>query len=91
MLYFDGIIKIEEFGFDNILIDEKLYENVLVYNISYITLIGVRSHITEVISRNSAKMKVDPCDRLKTLNLHYVIIFIKFLIKIKVITTTIYF
>ena len=41
MLYFDGIIKIEEFGFDNILIDEKLYENVLVYNISYITLIGV--------------------------------------------------
>ena len=41
MFCFDDIIKTEEFGFDDILIDEKLYENVLVYNISYITLIGV--------------------------------------------------
>ena len=32
-------IKIEDFDFDNILIDEKSYENVLFYNISYKTLI----------------------------------------------------
>ena len=33
--YFDDIIKIEDFNLDNILIDEKSYENVLVCNISY--------------------------------------------------------
>ena len=33
--YFDGITKIESFDFDNILIDEKSYENILIYNISY--------------------------------------------------------
>ena len=31
--YFDDIIKIEDFHLDNILIDEKSYENILVYNI----------------------------------------------------------
>ena len=33
--YFDGIIKLE----DNILIDEKSLENILIYDISYKTLI----------------------------------------------------
>ena len=33
--YFDDIIKIENVHLDNILIDEKLYENALVYNILY--------------------------------------------------------
>ena len=37
--YFDDIIKIEYFCLDNILIDEKSYKNVLVYNISYKSLI----------------------------------------------------
>ena len=37
--YFDDIIKIEYFYLDNILIDEKSYKNVLVYNISYKSLI----------------------------------------------------
>ena len=37
--YFDDIIKIEYFYLDNILIDEKLYKNILVYNISYKSLI----------------------------------------------------
>ena len=37
--YFDDIIKLENFDF-NILIDEKSYENILIYNISYKTLIG---------------------------------------------------
>ena len=38
--YFDDIIKIEDFGFNNILVDEKSNENILVYNILYKTLIG---------------------------------------------------
>ena len=35
-------MKIEDFYLDNILIDEKSYENVLVYNILYKTLIGAK-------------------------------------------------
>ena len=35
--YFDNIIKIEDLDLDNVLIVEKLYENILVYNISYKT------------------------------------------------------
>ena len=30
--YFDDIIKFEDFDIENILTDEKLYENILVYN-----------------------------------------------------------
>ena len=37
--YFDDIIKIEDFDLDNILKDEKSYENILVHNISYKSLI----------------------------------------------------
>ena len=37
--YFDNIIKIEDLDLDNILIDEKSYKNILVYNISYKSLI----------------------------------------------------
>ena len=33
--YFDDITKYEDFNLDNILIDEKSCENILVYNISY--------------------------------------------------------
>ena len=32
--YLDGINKIEDFDFDNFLLDEKSYKNILVYNIS---------------------------------------------------------
>ena len=32
-------IKFKDFDIDNILIDEKSYENILLYNISYKTLI----------------------------------------------------
>ena len=35
--YFDDIIKIEYFDFDNILIGVKSYINILVYDISYLT------------------------------------------------------
>ena len=40
--YFDDIIKIEDFDFNNILINEKSYENILDYGISYKTLIGAK-------------------------------------------------
>ena len=40
--YFDGIIKIQDFDFDKILIDEKSNENILVYIISYKTLSGAK-------------------------------------------------
>ena len=37
--YFNYMIKIEDFGLANILIDEKAYKNILVYNISNKSLI----------------------------------------------------
>ena len=37
--FFDDIIKIEHFNLGKILIDKKSYENILVYNSSYKTLI----------------------------------------------------
>ena len=40
--YFDNINKIEDFHFDNILIDEKSGKKILVYNISYKTLIDTK-------------------------------------------------
>ena len=38
--YFDDIIKTEDFDFDNILFNKKSHKNILVYDISYKTLIG---------------------------------------------------
>ena len=32
--YFDDIIKLEDFYFDNILIDQKFHQNVFIYNVS---------------------------------------------------------
>ena len=32
--YFTDVIKLEDFDFDNVLIDKKSYENVLIYYIS---------------------------------------------------------
>ena len=37
--YLDDMNEIEDFDLDNILIDEKLYENIIVYNISHKSLI----------------------------------------------------
>ena len=37
--YFDDIIKIKDFDFDDTLIDEKSCKNILVYDISYKTLL----------------------------------------------------
>ena len=41
--HFDSIIKFEDFDIDNILIEEKSSENILIYNISYKTLTGAKS------------------------------------------------
>ena len=41
--YFDSIIRIEDFDFGNILLDEKPYEDILIYVISYKTLIGAKT------------------------------------------------
>ena len=42
--YFDDIMKVGKFDFDNILLDKKShknsYENILIYDISYKTLMG---------------------------------------------------
>ena len=38
--YFDNMIKLEEFDLDNTLIEEKSHENILIYNISFKTLIA---------------------------------------------------
>ena len=37
--YFDDIVKFKDVDLDDILIDEKSYKNILVYNISYKTLV----------------------------------------------------
>ena len=47
--YFDEVIKIEDFDFGNILLDEKLQENILVYDISYKTLIGAKPLLSDSI------------------------------------------
>ena len=39
---FNDIIKLEDFDIDTILIDEKSQENILIYDISYKTLISSR-------------------------------------------------
>ena len=51
--YFDDIIKLEHFDLDNILIDEKLQDNILIYDISYKTL----------ISSKPLRIKFDKIDR----------------------------
>ena len=40
--YFDDVIEIEDFDLDNILLDEKSYENILISGVLYKTLIGVK-------------------------------------------------
>ena len=40
--YFEDIIKIGDFGLENILIDEKSFANILVYNISFKSLINAK-------------------------------------------------
>ena len=41
--YYFKTIELEDFDLDNILIDEKSHENILIYNISHKTLIDPKS------------------------------------------------
>ena len=43
--YFDVIIKIEDFDFHDDLLDVKSYKNILIFDISYKTLIGAKTCI----------------------------------------------
>ena len=40
--YLDSITEVENFDFDNILLDEKSQENIFAYDISHKTLIGAK-------------------------------------------------
>ena len=40
--YFYNIIKMQDFNFDNILLDKKPYQNNLIYNILHKTLISTK-------------------------------------------------
>ena len=40
--YFDDIMKFEDSDLDNFLVDEKSYENIFIFNVSYRTLIGLK-------------------------------------------------
>ena len=40
--YFDDLIKFQDFDFDKILLGERSYKNMLIYAISYKTLIGAK-------------------------------------------------
>ena len=41
-MLFDYKIKIEDFDFNNTLLNEKSYENILIYDVAYKNLIGVK-------------------------------------------------
>ena len=121
--YFDGINQYVDISFSDILLDEKLYENISVYDISYKTstdpkplgirfdkidgflrvcgvefsylvlidhqffdktcvkyLISAKSGITDGISHNFGKIRINPYDSLSTeklLTFHNVVILIK--------------
>ena len=77
---FNDIIKIEDFDFDNILIDEKSLNRIRI-----IYLINQKDGITYVFSHNYAKIKIDSYDSLpqeKTLILRSVIILMSGLTKL---------
>ena len=49
--YFDDIIKLEDFDLDNILVEEKSHKNILIYCISYKTLIDSKLLILDSIKQ----------------------------------------
>ena len=74
------MIKLEDFDLDNILMNEKSHQNILIYDISYKTLIdpkslcirfdkidgliSLKSGVTYIFSHYFAKFKVDTYDSL---------------------------
>ena len=73
--YFGDIIKLNDFYFASILIDEKSHKNILIYDISYKTLIGhniprylvsLKSGTTYIFSHYYVKIKIDSYDSSPT-------------------------
>ena len=56
--YFNDTIKIEDLDLDNILINEKSYKNILVYNILYKSLIKV-IHLIKLMDLLEFMMELD--------------------------------
>ena len=79
----DDIIKFEGFGFNNFLIDEKSYENILIYDISCKSLIG--SKPLRIIFD-----KIDGYDMIWYLLMLWYLLK-QFIIKIKITTAIRYF
>ena len=50
--YFDDIIEIKDFNLGDILIDEESYENILVNNIAYKTLIKIKHFSVRLDEKN---------------------------------------
>ena len=81
--YFDDIMKIEDFNLDNILIEEKLWKNILIYNISYKNLIAAKP-LRIRFDKVNGFIGVDDGTR-------HLVLFGPILLKIKITTTIIYF
>ena len=64
--YFDDIIKLEDFNVDNILIDENSHENVLIYDISYKTLIDPKL-FRVIVDKIDGLIRMDDGTRYLTL------------------------
>ena len=47
--YFGGKNKIEDFLFNNTFLDEKSYENILIYDVMYKTLIGTKPSLISTV------------------------------------------
>ena len=73
--YFDDVMIVGDFDFNNILLDKKLYENtyenILMYVISYKAvysgvryLISEKAGVTYSINHNFAKVKIDSYNSL---------------------------
>ena len=47
--YFDDIIKVEDFEFNNILINGKLHENILIYDIMIYDFIHIKLYLVQTL------------------------------------------
>ena len=57
--YFDEIIKSEDFDLDNVLVNEKSYKNIFVYNILYKALISDKPLCIKFDKIDGFMMEVD--------------------------------
>ena len=67
--HFDEITKSEDFDLDNVLVNEKSYKNILVYNILYKTLISDKPLHIKFDKIDGFMMEVDICYYLEVKNM----------------------